>query len=97
MHLKIHIEIHIKTLGWPKSSFRFFCNSLWKNPNELFGQSNPIKRTEILWSIYDQNGIKLGINTEKVAGDSPTIWKLNTKIKVLFWKSQKQNKTNILN
>jgi len=27
-------------LGWPKSSFRFFCNILWKNPNELSGQPN---------------------------------------------------------
>ena len=27
-------------LGWPKSSFRFFCNISQKNPNELFGQPN---------------------------------------------------------
>ena len=27
-------------LYWPKSSFRFFCNILWKNPNKVFGQSN---------------------------------------------------------
>ena len=29
-----------QVLGWPKSSFRFFCNILWKNQNELFGQPN---------------------------------------------------------
>ena len=27
-------------LGWPKSSFVFFCNILWKNQNEFFGQHN---------------------------------------------------------
>ena len=27
-------------LGWPKVSFGFFCNILWKNLNELFGQPN---------------------------------------------------------
>ena len=27
-------------LGWPTSSFRFFCKMAWKNPNELFGQLN---------------------------------------------------------
>lgn len=27
-------------LGWPKSSIWFFCNILWKNQNELFGQPN---------------------------------------------------------
>ena len=32
-----------KVLGWPKSSFGCFCNILWKNTNELFGQPN---RTE---------------------------------------------------
>ena len=31
-----------KLLGWPKSSLRFFCKRLWKNPNELFGQPNII-------------------------------------------------------
>ena len=25
-------------LGWPKSSFGFFCNIFRKNPNDLFGQ-----------------------------------------------------------
>lgn len=29
-----------KILGWQKSSFRFFCNILWKNLNDLFGQPN---------------------------------------------------------
>ena len=29
-----------KILGWPKNSFGFFRNSLWKNLNELFGQPN---------------------------------------------------------
>ena len=28
------------SIGWPKSSFGFFCNILWKNPNEYFGQPN---------------------------------------------------------
>ena len=29
-------------LGWPKSSFGFFCTILWKNLNELLGQPNTI-------------------------------------------------------
>ena len=29
-----------KILGWTKSLFQFFHNSLQKNPNELFGQPN---------------------------------------------------------
>ena len=27
-------------LGWFKSSFEFFLNNLWENPNKLFGQSS---------------------------------------------------------
>ena len=27
-------------LGWQKSSFRFFCKMVWKNPYKLFGQPN---------------------------------------------------------
>ena len=27
-------------LDWPKSSSEFSVNTLWKNPNELFGQPN---------------------------------------------------------
>ena len=27
-------------LGWPKSSFEFFCYGFWKNSNKLFGQPN---------------------------------------------------------
>ena len=27
-------------LGWPKSSFGFFCKMLWKSLNELYGQPN---------------------------------------------------------
>ena len=33
-------EFLFNVLGWPKSSFGFFHNILWKNPNELFGQPN---------------------------------------------------------
>ena len=33
-------SLHREILGWPKSSFRFFCSILWKNLNELFGQPN---------------------------------------------------------
>ena len=29
-----------KVLGWPKSSFQFFCDILGENLNELFGQPN---------------------------------------------------------
>ena len=32
-----YIYKYMYLLGWPKSSFRFFCNISWKNPNELFG------------------------------------------------------------
>ena len=34
------LEIIILILGWPKRSFEFFYNILWKNLNELFGQPN---------------------------------------------------------
>ena len=30
-------------LGWPKTSFGFFHNILWKNPTEYFGQSNTLE------------------------------------------------------
>ena len=35
-------EIVLVLLGWPKSSFRLFCNYLmeWKNSNKFFGQPN---------------------------------------------------------
>ena len=33
-------SICVYVLGWPKTSFGFFCNILWKNLNELFGQLN---------------------------------------------------------
>lgn len=29
-------------LGWSKILFRFFCNIVWKNPNEPFGQPSKI-------------------------------------------------------
>ena len=31
---------HFLILGWPKSSFGFFCKILWKNLSELFDQAN---------------------------------------------------------
>lgn len=34
------MNVYSLILGWPKSSFKFFRNILWKNPNELFGQPN---------------------------------------------------------
>ena len=30
-------------LGWPKTSFRFFHNILWKNPKEYFGQFSTLE------------------------------------------------------
>ena len=38
--LSITMNSCILILGWPKSSFIFFCRKLQKNPNELFGQPN---------------------------------------------------------
>lgn len=39
-------------LGWPKSSYGFFCNTLRKNPNRLFGQLNIcIKCLSQTWHI----------------------------------------------
>ena len=32
---RAHTHTHTHTLGWPKSSFRFFCKTIWKTPNEL--------------------------------------------------------------
>ena len=37
---KVHLNVIEKLLGWPKSSFRFSCNIIWKNMNELLGQPN---------------------------------------------------------
>ena len=34
------VSIYTYVLGWPKSLFGFFCNSLWKNWKECFGQPN---------------------------------------------------------
>ena len=34
--------MYIYVLGWPKSSFRFFCKMLRKNLNKFFGQPNLI-------------------------------------------------------
>ena len=38
-------------LGWPKSSFKFFCPILWKrlDPSELFGQPS-------IWQEYQRKG-----------------------------------------
>ena len=30
----------VQNIGWPKSSFGFFCYHWWKNPNEPFSQPN---------------------------------------------------------
>ena len=38
--LSITVNSCILILGWPKSSFIFFCRILQENPNELFGQPN---------------------------------------------------------
>ena len=35
-------------LGWPKSSFQFFCKLLWKNPNKLSEQHNNINISPII-------------------------------------------------
>jgi len=34
-------------LGWPKSSFGFLCNTLWKKPNDIFGQPNTLENIDI--------------------------------------------------
>ena len=34
-------------LGWPKSSFGFVCNTLWKKPNDIFGQPNTLENIDI--------------------------------------------------
>ena len=33
-------------LGWPKSSLGFFYNTLWKKPNDIFGQPNMLENIE---------------------------------------------------
>ena len=38
-------------LGWPRSSFRFLCNTLWKKPNDIFGQPNTLENIDIANSI----------------------------------------------
>ena len=53
-------------LGWPKSSFRFFCNISWKNPNELFGQSNA--------SLWRREGIcEWGGGREQAGSSDPEL------------------------
>lgn len=68
----MQLNIHINMHLWK-------CREICKDRN---------KRVEILPSVYDNNGIKPGINTRKVTGESPNIWKLNTKRKAFFWKCQ---------
>ena len=41
----------LEVLGWSKSSFRFFHNILWKNPNKLFGQPNTITEMKTLYRL----------------------------------------------
>ena len=36
---KYVFKVYKYTLSWPKSSFRYLCSIMCKNPNELFGQS----------------------------------------------------------
>ena len=38
--------------GLNKSSFRFFCTILWKNPNELFGQPNRKQEAIDEWDSF---------------------------------------------
>ena len=38
-------------LGWPKSSFGFFCKMLWKNRNEPFGQPNIKWPPSVHWDV----------------------------------------------
>ena len=53
-------------LSWPKSSFRLFCNILWKIPNKLFGQSINFGRDVSNMQTYQisLNGKKHGRSTE---------------------------------
>lgn len=41
-------------LVWPKSSFRFFCKTLWKNLNELVDQPNAYQLKEIQAKIITE-------------------------------------------
>ena len=34
-------------LGWPKN-FEFFCKMLWKNLNEVLGQSNILQMLQVI-------------------------------------------------
>lgn len=61
------------------------CRKIYKDRN---------KRVEILLSVYDNNGIKPEINTRKVTGETPNIWKLNTKRKAFFLEVSKKNLKN---
>ena len=42
-------------LGWPKSSFGFFCKTLLKNPNKLLGQPNTYLVTSSYFLILTKN------------------------------------------
>ena len=42
---------YLKVLCWPKSLFRIFCKTLWKNPNEHFCQPN-IGSTNFSFSVF---------------------------------------------
>ena len=52
-------------LGWPKSSFGFFCKMLWKNLNELFGQP----RRLLFKSIYSLTSTSMGRSMLPCSGD----------------------------
>ena len=47
MNWEIGIDIYTPLiLDWPKTSFGFFLNILWKSPNELFGQPNTMYKID---------------------------------------------------
>ena len=39
-YLTEHVLSHLHVLAWSRSPSEFFCNILWKNPNELLSQLN---------------------------------------------------------
>lgn len=55
---------YTQILGWPKSSPRFSCNILWKNPNELSGQPNTFVSQSVHWGTPEHCSEFTGVAQE---------------------------------
>ena len=70
--------LYPQILGWPKSSFRFSWNILWKNLNELLGQPNNPYAKEICFRVTKPSPLSVVISIWKknkiIRGNRKWLW-----------------------